>query len=223
VEVCEALEIDGGVLVGHDGSKWAQEALVWAAALAARAGLDLHVVRAWGLTTAPRPATWEPGYVPPLTDFEQAVREELDAGVAQAKLDPSLGVRTHVLHRPPARGLIEAAEGADLLVVGARGGGGFSGLLLGSVSDQCVHHAAVAPSSPPPPATVPQSRKLAERTRLHGTNGHSSQGNIETPRAAGNTFLPRAPVSAAREPTAYGSSGRNGGSPIGPPENQPDR
>lgn len=140
-EVCEAVEIDGGILVGHDGSACAQEALVWAAGLAARAGLDLHVVRAWGLTTAPRPATWEPGYVPPLTDFEQAVRGELDGCVAAAKLDPSIRVHTHVVHRPPAKGLIGAAKGADLLVVGARGRGGFSGLLVGSVSDQCVHHA----------------------------------------------------------------------------------
>jgi nucleotide-binding universal stress UspA family protein len=99
------------------------------------------VVRAWGLTTAPRPAGWEPGFVPPLADYEQAVREELDAHAAGASLEPSVRVRTHVLHRPPAMGLIEAAKRADLLVVGARGLGGFIGLLLGSVSDQCVHHA----------------------------------------------------------------------------------
>jgi nucleotide-binding universal stress UspA family protein len=141
VEVCETVNIGGGVLVGHDGSEWAQEALAWAARLAGRAGLELHVIRAWSMTTAPRPATWEPGYVPPLTDFEQAVRDELDAHVARAGLDPPVQVRTHVLHRPPAKGLIEAAKEADLLVVGARGLGGFSGLLLGSVSDQCVHHA----------------------------------------------------------------------------------
>ncbi|MCW2701421.1 MAG: putative universal stress protein [Blastococcus sp.] len=141
IEVCETVNIDGGVLVGHDGSTCAQEALVWAARLAGRAGLDLHVVRAWGLTTAPRPATWKPGFVPPMTEYEQAVRDELDAHVTVAALEPSVRVRTHVLHRPPVKGLIEAAKSADLLVVGARGGGGFAGLLLGSVSDQCVHHA----------------------------------------------------------------------------------
>jgi len=135
------VEISGGVLVGHDGSECAQQALRWAAGLAARADLDLHVVRAWGMTTAPRPASWEPGYVPPLTDFEQAVLAELDGCVAAADLAPGVRVQTHVLHRPPAKGLIESAKGADLLVVGARGRGGFSGLLLGSVSDQCVHHA----------------------------------------------------------------------------------
>ena len=140
-EVRETVQIDGGVLVGHDGSECAQEALRWAAGLAGRADLDLHVLRAWGMTTAPRPATWQPGYVPPLSDFEQAVLAELDGCVTAADLGPAVRVHTHVLHRPPAKGLIESAKGADLLVVGARGRGGFSGLLLGSVSDQCVHHA----------------------------------------------------------------------------------
>lgn len=141
-EVCEALEVDGGVVVGHDGSTFAQEALIWAGALAARAGLALHVVRAWNLVTAPRPGGWEPGYVPPMAAFEGAVRDELDGQVTRAGLTPSLRVTAHPLHRAPAAGLIETSQGADLLVVGARGHGGFAGLLLGSVSDQCVHHAA---------------------------------------------------------------------------------
>jgi nucleotide-binding universal stress UspA family protein len=135
------VQIDTGVLVGHDGSRYSQEALAWAARLAARSGLELHVLRAWNMISAPRPATWTPGHVPPLTDFEQAVRDQLEAHVASATRDLSLPVHTHVLHRPPARGLIEAAQNVDLLVVGARGLGGFSGLLLGSVSEQCVHHA----------------------------------------------------------------------------------
>jgi nucleotide-binding universal stress UspA family protein len=140
-EVCEVVEVDGGIVVGHDGSECAQEAMRWAAGLAGRAELDLHVVRAWGLTTAPRPATWQPGYVPPLADFEAAVRTELDGCVAAVALDPSVRVHTHAVHRQPAKALIEAGKGADMVVVGARGRGGFSGLLLGSVSDQVVHHA----------------------------------------------------------------------------------
>jgi nucleotide-binding universal stress UspA family protein len=140
-DVREVVKFDGGILVGHDGSDCAQEALRWAARLAGRAHLELHVVRAWSLTTAPRPADWEPGYVPPLAQFQKAVTDELAAHVAAAGLDPAVPVTCHAVHRPPARGLIESAEHADLLVVGARGRGGFTGLLLGSVSDQCVHHA----------------------------------------------------------------------------------
>ena len=150
----EAVQIDGGIVVGHDGSKCSQEALVWAAALAARAGLDLHVVRAWAMMTAPQPSTWEPGFVPPLTDYEQAVHDELTAHVKAARLDPAVRVTCHVVHKAPAQGLMSAAEGADLMVLGARGRGGFAGLLLGSVSDQLVHHA-------PCPVTV-------IRTGAHG-------------------------------------------------------
>jgi nucleotide-binding universal stress UspA family protein len=140
-DVRETVQFEGGILVGHDGSECAQQAVQWAAGLARRAGLDLRVLRAWSLTSAPRPATQQPGYVPPLVDFEQAVLEELQRHVAQAGLDPSLTVTCHVVHRPAARGLIEAAVNAQLVVVGARGRGGFRGLLLGSVSDQVVHHA----------------------------------------------------------------------------------
>jgi len=140
-EVAETVQLDGGVVVAHDGSRSAQEALAWAGRLAARADLDLHVVRAWAMTTAPQPSTWTPGYVPPLADYEKAVREELEAHVAVAGLDPDCRVTCHVVHRPPAQALMQAAENASLLVMGPRGRGGFSGLLLGSVSDKLVHHA----------------------------------------------------------------------------------
>jgi nucleotide-binding universal stress UspA family protein len=149
-DVAESARMNGGILVGHDGSECAQHALRWAGELARRADLDLHVLRAWSMTSAPRPASWSPGYVPPMEDWAGAVLEELTKHVAAARLDPAVRVSCHVVHRSPAKGLIETAEGADLLVVGARGRGGFGGLLLGSVSDQCVHHA-------PCPVTVIRS------------------------------------------------------------------
>jgi nucleotide-binding universal stress UspA family protein len=149
-DVAESAQIEGGILVGHDGSECAQHALRWAGELARRSGMDLHVMRSWSMTSAPRPATWSPGYVPPMEDWAAAVLEQLNRQVAAAHLDPSVRVSCHVVHRSPAKGLIETAAGADLLVVGARGRGGFGGLLLGSVSDQVVHHA-------PCPVTVIRS------------------------------------------------------------------
>jgi nucleotide-binding universal stress UspA family protein len=142
---------EGGVVVGHDGSGCAQEALQWAADLAERAHWPLHVVRAWRIATAPQPPTWEPGFVPPITDYEQAVQADLEADVAALLgAERARAATCHVVHAPPVRALIEAAEGADVLVVGARGRGGFAGLLLGSVSDQVTHHA-------PCPVTVVRS------------------------------------------------------------------
>ena len=140
-EVCEAVRVEGGIVVGHDGSKCAQEALIWAGRLARRADLELHVVRAWAITTAPQPSSWTPGYVPPLPEWEKAVYDELTSHVKAAGLDPAVRVTCHVVHKSPVQALMSAAEGANLLVVGARGRGGFRGLLLGSVSDQLVHHA----------------------------------------------------------------------------------
>ena len=140
-EVTEVVRVDGGIVVGHDGSKCAQEALQWAGRLALRADLELHVLRSWTITTAPRPSTWSPGYVPPMADWEAAVLGELSGHVAAAGLDPAIRVTCHAVHKPPVQALIAAAEGANLVVVGARGRGGFAGLLLGSVSDQLVHHA----------------------------------------------------------------------------------
>ena len=148
--VREVVHVEGGIVFGHDGSSCAQEALRWAGRLALRADLDLHVVRSWAMMTAPRPSTWAAGYVPPLVDWEKAVLDELTGHVEAAGLDPTVRVTCHVVHKAPARALMAAAAGANLLVVGARGRGGFAGLLLGSVSDQLVHHA-------PCPVTVVRS------------------------------------------------------------------
>src|SRR3954454_21752943 len=88
-DVRETVQFDGGILDGHDGSECAQQAVQWAAGLDGRAGLDLHVLRAWSLTSEPRPATQEPGYVPHWLDFEQYVLEKLPRHDYQAQLIPA--------------------------------------------------------------------------------------------------------------------------------------
>jgi nucleotide-binding universal stress UspA family protein len=150
-DLCRVAPVDGGVLVGHDGSPDAHEALCWAGQLAARTGVRLHVLRAWRGATAPWPAGLAPDAVPSLLELEQAVRDELQAAVDRAALDPLVEVSCHVTHGSPARGLVESAEAAELLVVGARGRGGSRGR-LGSVSDACVRQA-------PCPVTVVRARR----------------------------------------------------------------
>jgi nucleotide-binding universal stress UspA family protein len=141
IEVATTLELDGGLLVGHDGSGPASEAVRWAARLAGRLGCPLHVVRTWSISSSPRPATAEPGYVPPLSDFEEAVRQRLESDVARLGLPADLDVRCHVLHGSAGRRLLEASRGAEMLIVGSRGGGGFRGLRFGSTANQVVSHA----------------------------------------------------------------------------------
>lgn len=141
--------IDGGILVGHDGSKASSEAVAWAAGHAARLGVRLHVLRAWSLTNAPRPASMEPGYVPPPEDFERAVLEELGRDVEALHLPQNCTVELHAAHGQSSAELLEAAKGAEMLVVGRRGAGGFRGLLSGSTADQVVRH------SPCPVVVVP--------------------------------------------------------------------
>ena len=69
VDVTTAARIEGGIVVGHDGSRNSTLALEWAARLAARLGEPLHVLRAWSMSNAPRPASFKGGYWPSLTEM----------------------------------------------------------------------------------------------------------------------------------------------------------
>jgi nucleotide-binding universal stress UspA family protein len=142
IEVAERVEgVEGGVVVGVDDSDNSRAALSAAAVEARLRGCPLHVVRAWGLTNAPKPPTWEPGYVPPFSEYQEAVEQWLESQVRSVLgAGHGLDVRLHPVHAAPAGVLVEASLRADLVVVGARGRGGFMGLVLGSVSDQLVRH-----------------------------------------------------------------------------------
>jgi nucleotide-binding universal stress UspA family protein len=144
--------INGGILVGHDGSAASSEAVAWAAGHAARLGVPLHVLRAWSLTNAPRPETMEPGYVPPPADFEAAVLKQLTRDVEALHLPAECTLELHAVRGQSAARLLEGATGAEMVVVGARGAGGFRGLLFGSTADQVMRHA------PCPVVVVPVGR-----------------------------------------------------------------
>ncbi|MBI1352115.1 MAG: universal stress protein [Actinomycetales bacterium] len=130
---------EGRVVVGFDGSDTAQRAVRWAAAEAAARGRGLVLVHA----VLPPVATGGLGVgLPPSLDLveqlEEQARSQLDeyaAGITGA------GVTTHVAIGAPSAVLLEASETADLVVIGSRGRGGFSGLLLGSVGGQVSAHA----------------------------------------------------------------------------------
>ncbi|MER6989309.1 universal stress protein [Saccharopolyspora hirsuta] len=142
-QMIQRVEIDGGVVVGVDSSASSARALVVAAEEARRRNTTLHVVRAWSLRTAPRPADCPPNAVPSMDEFQQEVRADTERIVA-SKLGEHEGlpVEFHIVHSPSPQALLSASKGADLLVVGHRGRGGFAGLMLGSVAEQCVRHAA---------------------------------------------------------------------------------
>ena len=135
--------IDGGIVVGHDGSRAATAVVRHAAELARRLGVPLHVVRIWNVTRAPRPDSMVGGYVPPLAEFEQAVIADLKADCVSAGLADDVDLELHAVRGQVADGLVTAAQHAEMLVIGARGAGGFAGLRFGATATQVVRHSPV--------------------------------------------------------------------------------
>ncbi|EFC80422.1 universal stress protein [Parafrankia sp. EUN1f] len=129
----------GPVVVGVDGSAASVTALRVAAAQARSRETSLRVVHSWFPAAPLYPGTYVGLDVPIL---EKAARALLDDRVAQVQADNTdLRIERVLVEDAAASGLLRMSTDASLLVVGARGHGGFAGLLLGSVSHQCVHHA----------------------------------------------------------------------------------
>ena len=131
-------------VVGVDGSAASIEALRWAVDEArAHGGGDIRAVLVWslpyvGLATSMAP---EPYALPETKLIEQEAQQRLTSSI-EALGDTSPAVlRGEVIEGQPAGVLRELSHEADLVVVGSRGHGGFSALMLGSVSAQVVRHA----------------------------------------------------------------------------------
>lgn len=126
------------VVVGVDGSATARRALEWAAEEARLRHAVLEVVHAWN-----PPALAVPTMALDYGIFDEAahaiVAEALEQVDTSGLPDPVLRV---IKLGSGGRVLVEQADGAELVVVGSRGLGGFKGLLLGSVSHQVALHAA---------------------------------------------------------------------------------
>lgn len=148
------------IIVGVDGSPTAEKALRWALAEAQiRPAATVTVVHAYESPDVRNYAIYadafvDAGVVRQRGDVERARRDEdethirqaaeqllerlldqVDAAAAGVEIVPLTGAND------PATTLIDMSRDADLIVVGSRGRGGFRGLLLGSVSQQCLHHA----------------------------------------------------------------------------------
>jgi nucleotide-binding universal stress UspA family protein len=128
------------IVVGVDGSKHADAALELAAEEASLRGARLVVVSAWELPTSINPTI---GYLPETLAVLGADAEGLvKAAVARvAELYPQVPCEGKAIEGRPASVLLAEAGPADMIVVGSRGRGGFGELLLGSVTQQVVHHA----------------------------------------------------------------------------------
>jgi nucleotide-binding universal stress UspA family protein len=159
----------GRIVVGVDGSPHARRALAWAAAEARLRQAALQVVHAFHASELVAPLYFPSQHGLPGTavaaggepaeqdltatlqdraEFEEAFRSRADQllegllGELEQALDGVQVQRTVVEDRHPAEALVELSADADLLVVGSRGRGGFSELLLGSVSHAAVLHAS---------------------------------------------------------------------------------
>lgn len=124
------------IVVGVDGSEESRAALEWAITEARLRQARIHLVTAW--------------YYPPMASavgdgvFDDTFRNASERTLADfvaTVTDAGVPVTGDVVENTPAGALLDAARGADLLIVGSRGHGGFTGLLLGSVSAHLAHHA----------------------------------------------------------------------------------
>jgi nucleotide-binding universal stress UspA family protein len=146
----------GLIVVGVDGSDHSRKALRWGARLAGIFGARLQAVIAWeyppSFGWAAVPDNWDPR-----EDTLKLLRETVLEVFGDK---PPAGLELQVREGSAARALLDASEGADLLVVGSRGHGGFAGLLLGSVSANVAEHAPcpvliIHGDQLPPSLTVP--------------------------------------------------------------------
>ncbi|MFC9926438.1 universal stress protein [Streptomyces sp. NPDC127190] len=127
------------VVVGVDGSQSSYEALRWAVRYAGLVGGTVEAVAVWEL-----PGLY--GWSGPAVDMdvdEEETRQTMSQELTDVLGEQAVGsVRTRVVHGNPAEVLLRAAEGAQALVVGSRGRGGFARALLGSVSQHVSQHAS---------------------------------------------------------------------------------
>jgi nucleotide-binding universal stress UspA family protein len=126
----------GTIVVGIDGSENSHDALAWAVGEARLRGAKVRLLHSW---TFPAVAAGADGL--PHADLQAAAEKVLDEALGAIPDPKRVELEREVANDSPAQCLVQASETAELVVVGSRGLGGFTGLLLGSVTQQVVHHA----------------------------------------------------------------------------------
>lgn len=162
--------MSGRIVVGIDGSDNSRRALQYAFEEARRRDASIEVVHAYQLPIYWGPPEFSGPLLPPTREaVERDARELVDRTIGHAP--PDLQIKRVVAPGSPAWTLLRIAEGADLLIVGSRGRGGFGGLLLGSTSHQVIAHA-------PCPVVVVRAEKSAEPARTPALHHDTSSTAI---------------------------------------------
>lgn len=139
------------IVAGVDGSEQARRALQWAVDEAAVHGYDVEVVYVFEHTPSWQLYAYGEGVPAAGQEWTRENREQtarvaetlVEDTVESVRVPEHVSVEAVVLEdRRPARALVERSRTAELLVIGSRGRGGFAGLVLGSVGQQCAQHAA---------------------------------------------------------------------------------
>lgn len=135
--------MSGRVVAGVDGSDTAKKAVRWAAREAKLRGSKLELVSAWEIPVYG--FAYDQGYAAMseemLKGLVENAEEYLAAAVTEARSEAlEVEIETITVEGQAANVLVDVSRGADLLVIGSRGLGGFRELVLGSVSQQCAQH-----------------------------------------------------------------------------------
>lgn len=126
------------IVVGIDGSSDSARALEWAVIEAQQSGALLDIVTAWMFPMAIGYA-----FTATVGEVRDEARSLVDDAISHvAEVAPDVVVHGEAIEQPPGPALVTASKGADLLVVGSRGMGGFEELLVGSVGHYCMRHAS---------------------------------------------------------------------------------
>jgi len=133
-----------GIIVGVDGSEVSRRALDWAVREAGLRGAALTVLAVHQVATNHWTGTAElyPADQPITEAMRRAAEEAVQKAVSQAGDPAPASVTVRAVSGLPAQELVGASSDADLVVVGTNSGGGLSQMLLGSVTNKVVNHAA---------------------------------------------------------------------------------